>query len=512
MPTLPDFEKTHFIFQGFKKDGGSEILSTLDTFPAEDTVYTVQWVEMSKSIYTVRHWLQKIYTASQSDNSVSFQSGGKTYYKDYEKAAEITLADYAGAMTAATFASNELISNIGNYAPAVSSITQKQIMADGTTVIDVYYDLIPITLVLDANGGNGSGKTQDFFTETNCITLMKFADTGFVPQVHYIFDSWNTKPDGSGTKYGDENVMIFTSETTFVLYAQWKEIPKVSYKVHHLLQKVKDTAPTADESIYGNTGTFVSGGKTYYTYYVLGAEESLKDYPSENTSATLATTALINNIANYKSQYDSANDIVQKSISSDGSTVVDICYTVKEIKVTLNLNGGKDTSGNQILEQNFCTESDCITLGTPTALGFENRKYRFTGWNTAADGSGTPYANEEVFAFTGVPDSQITIYAQWEMIVSQSGFNIVLAEPEDTSITVDDKVSGQITIIVTVPTGATASSYKWLVDDAVLSGATSDRIVITNTDYSYAYHPFSCIVTTTDGKIYVSSGGFIIEP
>lgn len=37
--------------------------------------------------------------------------------------------------------------------------------------------------------------------------------------------------------------------------------------------------------------------------------------------------------------------------------------------------------------------------------------YRFTGWNTSADGNGTAYANTDSFI---MPDGPVTLYAQWE--------------------------------------------------------------------------------------------------
>lgn len=40
--------------------------------------------------------------------------------------------------------------------------------------------------------------------------------------------------------------------------------------------------------------------------------------------------------------------------------------------------------------------------------------YYFTGWNTAADGSGTAYTDQS----TITPTANMTLYAQWENITS----------------------------------------------------------------------------------------------
>jgi hypothetical protein len=67
--------------------------------------------------------------------------------------------------------------------------------------------------------------------------------------------------------------------------------------------------------------------------------------------------------------------------------------------VTFNNNGG---SGTMVAQ----------TANTSTALtanSFTRTDYTFTGWNTAANGSGTAYADKASYAFT----SDTTLYAQW---------------------------------------------------------------------------------------------------
>ncbi|MES2800664.1 MAG: InlB B-repeat-containing protein [Bacteroidota bacterium] len=71
--------------------------------------------------------------------------------------------------------------------------------------------------------------------------------------------------------------------------------------------------------------------------------------------------------------------------------------------VTFDANGGTGTtSGGDNLQSNC----------NATALdvnGFTRSGYSFTGWNSAANGSGTSYANNATYPFS----SNITLYAQW---------------------------------------------------------------------------------------------------
>jgi hypothetical protein len=67
--------------------------------------------------------------------------------------------------------------------------------------------------------------------------------------------------------------------------------------------------------------------------------------------------------------------------------------------VTFNANGGSGSMANQ-----------ATNVATPlTVNSFTRAGFTFAGWNTAADGSGTAYANEASYPFT----VSATLYAQW---------------------------------------------------------------------------------------------------
>ena len=72
--------------------------------------------------------------------------------------------------------------------------------------------------------------------------------------------------------------------------------------------------------------------------------------------------------------------------------------------ITFNANGGEGSMEPQRFE-----------VGVDTALNtnaFTRENYKFTGWNTAADGSGVTYADEGAFLeLTG----DMTLYAQWHI-------------------------------------------------------------------------------------------------
>lgn len=84
------------------------------------------------------------------------------------------------------------------------------------TQIEMVRTKVPVTFV--ANGGNGTMEQQLALNgRTTKLDKNKFeAPTG------YMFDGWNTKSDGTGTSYNDEEEVTFDNDIT--LYAKWKFI------------------------------------------------------------------------------------------------------------------------------------------------------------------------------------------------------------------------------------------------------------------------------------------------
>ena len=75
--------------------------------------------------------------------------------------------------------------------------------------------------------------------------------------------------------------------------------------------------------------------------------------------------------------------------------------------VTFDGNGGSGTMANQSFDYD---EEKALAANSFTRTG-----HAFTGWNTKADGSGTPYTDEqEVKNLTDTDGGTVTLYAQWE--------------------------------------------------------------------------------------------------
>jgi uncharacterized repeat protein (TIGR02543 family) len=74
------------------------------------------------------------------------------------------------------------------------------------------------------------------------------------------------------------------------------------------------------------------------------------------------------------------------------------------------LPGSNDATGSMVAQAS-------TTTANLSANRYQRSGYTFTGWNTAADGTGTPYAAGANFNFA----TDLTLYAQWELAPSSGG-------------------------------------------------------------------------------------------
>lgn len=149
-----------------------------------------------------------------------------------------------------------------------------------------------------------------------------------------------------------------------------------------------------------------SSGKTGVIAMNSGAGTELWTYQAAQVDTTPAYYAILCNSAALKNgdgSYLSTADAVE-------GTTYHYCAThdkwVKQITVSFDANGGNGTMASQILELPCCEKLN--------ANSFTLDGYTFGSWNTAADNSGTAYADGAVINAT----EDVTLYAQWNVIVT----------------------------------------------------------------------------------------------
>ena len=117
----------------------------------------------------------------------------------------------------------------------------------------------------------------------------------------------------------------------------------------------------------------------------------------------------IYNIARYRSADGSFSSTAgRNSAYAVRCLMKDPTYDTGTYQIIFDKNDGSgDTSVQQV------NVGDTVTL---TTNPWTRDNYTFTGWNTAADGTGTTYADEESVTDLAGRDEAIVLYAQWELI------------------------------------------------------------------------------------------------
>ncbi len=223
----------------------------------------------------------------------------------------------------------------------------------------------PNIVTFDANGGRGTMSTQTATSSTN-LTIGAFARTGFT------FIGWNTKADGTGTTYADQGSYPFGSaNTSATLYAQWTPSGYlVSYNANGGTGSMASQSVTSPNSLVLAPNVFSKVGKIFtgWSTNAAGTGTSYLD------GATVTPTANLTLYAQWVARAPH-----QISFDANGGTG--------------SMDPITNTTGSLVLPGNTFVKDNAI----------------FYGWNTAADGSGTGYADQSL----AVVNSDLLLYAQY---------------------------------------------------------------------------------------------------
>ena len=287
------------------------------------------------------------------------------------------------------------------------------------------------TVTFAANGGAGTMAAESHNAPT-ALTANAFTRAG------YTFAGWNTAADGTGSGYADGATYPFTANAT--LYAQWTaNTYTVTFAANGgagTMAAESHNAPTALtanaftragytfagwNTAADGTGSGYADGATYpftvnatlyaqwtaNTYTVtFAANGGAGTMAAESHNAPTALTANAFTRAGYTfAGWNTAADGTGSGYA-DGATypftvnaTLYAQWTANTYTVTFAANGGAGT---------MAAESH----NAPTALtanAFTRAGYTFAGWNTAADGTGSGYADGATYPFT----ASVTLYAQW---------------------------------------------------------------------------------------------------
>ena len=261
----------------------------------------------------------------------------------------------------------------------------------------------------------------------------------------YNFVEWNTQADGKGTSYKSGSVYSYDRDSnggTVTLYAIWtpwkhtvtynKNVPASSKS------QTVNSLPGNQTKIYDQTLTLSNNTPTRTGY-------TFKEW---NTQADGKGTS-----------YQKGASYTYNRTSDGGTVTLYAIWTAWKHTVHYDKNvssaSSSQTVSNMPSDQTKVYETNLVlSTSKPTRNG-----YIFTGWNTAANGSGTAYAAGGNYQYDRSSDGgTVTLYAQWtawkhtvhydKNVPSTSSSQTVNGIPADQTKTFDQK----LTLSATKPT------------------------------------------------------------
>ena len=414
-------------------------------------------------------------------------SGGETKVVTYDY--DVPTIDLIGEgntfqATSTVIANTGVITAINSGTGTLTTVTGTS--AKGSTIynysacLDARTTTTPYTAATAANASGTAG------TAVNDDTLLSGAQIGTIKNV-YI------NANGYGILNGDatagklpvigeigEGTEIYAHCTTAGYHAianqNYAEITSITGGIF-TVTKATTNAYRNGYSAEGNAehATLISGGdfkgmaNNRDNAIYLPNDTSRQTYPAGYTLSSTTETVTLH----------------------DGTTAP--CYFIaKLVTVSFNANEGTGTMEAQSDEQ-----GKTITL---TANAFERSGYSFSGWNTEADGSGTPYADEASVTLS----DDLTLYAQW---TENAATYTVTWKNGDTVLKTDTDVAGGTvpTYSGETPTKAADATYHytfsgWDPTPAALSDDAVYTAQFTQTAHTWNDGTVTTAATcTTDG-------------
>ena len=159
--------KEGYIFEGWENEFGN-VITEITKGATGDITLTAQWTPRTDISYTVEHYKQNV----EDDEYTFYEAEEKTGTTDTLTSS--TVKSYEG-FTAKTF-------------------EEQTILANGTTVVKIYYDRNLYTVSFDSK----EGSPESYESET--IKYQKTATAPASPtKTGYTFDGWYTSSDNGAT-------------------------------------------------------------------------------------------------------------------------------------------------------------------------------------------------------------------------------------------------------------------------------------------------------------------------
>lgn len=384
---LPKPEKEGYHFDGWFDSDGNKVTEDTPNDHEDDITLKAHWSANTNISYVIHHYVEQTdsginpVTDSTDESLISLKDTSgieRTYYlyasvKYYDGIADSVLTLNDRIMDCDRVNMNTL--SIDGFSLADFNRYEYEIAADGSTVINWYYNRNDVTVNYDGNGGTAS------YAKTSVKYGSCFGTLAAAQRDGYTFDGWFTDPRGGKKVDADE---ICTSPEELTLYAHWKANGTTEYKVYHRIQNLDKNR--VDESHTASNTTL------FQTEVLYGTSDQITD---------LYAMAIDGFLACPDNRY-------QVYINADGSASAVLYYDRMSVTVKYDPNGGTTASGAE-LQTKIWYGGVMGAVQTPP----QREGYKFTGWYTAADG-GKKVDEKTGYDIVSDGREMRTVYAHWE--------------------------------------------------------------------------------------------------
>jgi uncharacterized repeat protein (TIGR02543 family) len=298
------------------------------------------------------------------------------------------------------------------------------------------------TVTYNGNGSTGGTAPVDGGSPYDYNSTVTVMGAGTLVKTGYTFTGWNTASDGSGTSYSPGGTFSLTADTT--LFAQWlinsytltytagsngsitgtspqtvnygdsgtavTAVPDLGY--HFVQWNDASTAnPRTDTNVTGDVGvTATFALNTYTLTYTAGANGSITGTSPQTVGyggSGTAVTAVPDTGYHFVQWSDASTANPRTDTNVTASASYTATFAINTYTVTYNGNGF--TGGTAPVDVTAHPHGSTVTvLGAGSLV---KTGYSFSGWNTAANGSGTSYSPAATFTIT----ANTTLFAQWTL-------------------------------------------------------------------------------------------------
>ncbi|MEI6437441.1 MAG: InlB B-repeat-containing protein [Candidatus Omnitrophota bacterium] len=384
------------------------------------------WTIGAANVTLYAKWTINTYTVTYNGNSNTGGSVPVDGSSPYNYNTTVTALNNTGTLvrTGYTFGGWNTAANGSGSTYAAGSGT---FAIAANTTLYAKWNAVNYTVTYNGNTNTGGSVPTDGSTYQIGATVTVLGNTGGLTKTGYSFNGWNTAANGSGTSQAAASTFSMGSANV-TLYAQWTALP--TYTVTYNGNSNTGGAVPTDASAYyggdtvtvaGNTGTLV---RTHYTF------------AGWNTAANGSGTSRA----------------AASTFSMGGANVTLYAQWTANATYTVTYNGNTNTGGSAPSDATAYYNGDTVTVAAVGSL--TKTGYTFTGWNTAANGSGTSRAAAATFA---IGAANVTLYAQWV----SSGHSVTYNSNGATSGTVPTDATSYAngaTVTIASNTGALAKT------------------------------------------------------